>query len=234
VQRAEKRGAEELAKREREQLDAELQARRSDAESHEERAREARRAKEVAREELQALKEQLAVLQTDKRRADESLKRTEAQLFACQEAQATATRAMTASDEQCRQVVHEKELSLAEVARLELALAEATSERLRIDGLASQTEVRTKQELSASHAHASFAEERCKELVKEAEGLREERTKAQEQLHAAVGARKAAEEQVSVSDGFRCRWLLSARRPRQRWAVTQAKRRRHRLPVNAL
>lgn len=103
--RAEKRGAEELAKREREQLDAELQvrvlafgvpseclrsvpsrqrleprgaclstaehtvmssctqARRSDAESHEERAREARRAKEVAREELQALKEQLAVLQ---------------------------------------------------------------------------------------------------------------------------------------------------------------------------
>ena len=141
-----------------------------------------------------------ACMQTDKRRADESLKRTEAQLFACQEAQATATRAMTASDEQCRQVVHEKELSLAEVARLELALAEATSERLRIDGLASQTEVRakhistnqdlsasrpldrliahraermhaqvrTKQELSASHAHASFAEERCKELVKEA------------------------------------------------------------------
>jgi chromosome segregation ATPase len=158
VVRAEKRGAEELAKREQGALDDSLQAALLRIEPVEERAKDAQRAKDALQEERQHLAEQVAVLQVERRRSDDLCRRSEGQASQALEDKLASTARADAADERTREAVSAKELAVAERARAEEALSVAVAERKRVEEIARLAETKLKDELAALQAHASFAE----------------------------------------------------------------------------
>ena len=198
VVRAEKRGAEELAKREHSELEGKLQAAKKDAAPVEERCEQLAKAKDELTAEKAKLSEQLAVLQAEKRRVEEVSRRAEAQLSAALEDKGEATQRAELAEERAREASAAKELAVSERAKAEESLAVAQSERKRVEEASRMGESKYQDELAAVQAHASFAEQRCAEVSKQRDAANDERAKASEALAVSISSQRTAEEALAV------------------------------------
>ena len=198
VVRAEKRGAEELAKRESQQLEGELVAARKEVAPAEEKIVALGLAKDELVAERGRLSEQLAVLQAEKRRSEDLSRRAESQLASALDDKAAANQRAEAAEERARDAAAAKEAATSERARAEEALAVAVAERKRVEETARMGESKLRDELAAVQAHATFAEQRCHEVSKQREAASDERAKAAEALAVAVSAQRSAEEALAV------------------------------------
>ena len=155
VVQAEKRGVEELSKRECQQLHDELQAAQLRGEAVDDRCKEVGRARDALQEEKSHMSEQLAVLQAERRRSEDLARRSDQSLVSAMDDKAAAVSRADAADERAREAIKTKEGALLERAKLEEELAVAQTERKRADEIGRLNELKLRDELGAVQAHCA-------------------------------------------------------------------------------
>ena len=177
VSKAEKRGMEEMARREKEQMDDAVASANSRADYAEERAKEAGRTRDLMGDDKARLAEQLAVVQAEKRRADEHFQRMEASLSQMLDDKTASSLRADSADNRYREATAQKEAALSEKARAEEQLAVALADRKRVEEIQRLTEGKLRDELAAASVKLEFAENTAKEASIQKEAMNAEREK---------------------------------------------------------
>ena len=182
VSKAEKRGMEEMARREKEQMDDAVASANSRADYAEERAKEAGRTRDLMGDDKARLAEQLAVVQAEKRRADELFQRMEASLSQMLDDKTASSLRADSADNRYREATAQKEAALSEKARAEEQLAVALADRKRVEEIQRLTEGKLRDELAAASVKLEFAENTAKEASIQKEAMNAEREKVRRYL----------------------------------------------------
>ena len=166
-----------MARREKEQMDDAVASANSRADYAEERAKEAGRTRDLMGDDKARLAEQLAVVQAEKRRADEHFQRMEASLSQMLDDKTASSLRADSADNRYREATAQKEAALSEKARAEEQLAVALADRKRVEEIQRLTEGKLRDELAAASVKLEFAENTAKEASIQKEAMNTEREK---------------------------------------------------------